>query len=198
MFGKYKHTLDPKGRLFVPAKLREELGSAFYVARSLDPCLTVYTEEEWQRIVERSKAAPSSKARGLRTFFANVVRCEPDKQGRFLLPDDLRKYAGIQQEVYFLGQAGRAEIWAAERYEEEEANVSAEELAAAGGLPEGLFTPLVKTLGIALVSRLGGEICRDAGQGAMAAVLDTAGAFGAVLVSLPLVRAAWELLRTLV
>ena len=64
MFGKYKHTLDPKGRLFVPAKLREELGSAFYVARSLDPCLTVYTEEEWQRIVERSKAAPSSKARG--------------------------------------------------------------------------------------------------------------------------------------
>ena len=117
MFGKYKHTLDPKGRLFVPAKLREELGSAFYVARSLDPCLTVYTEEEWQRIVERSKAAPSSKARGLRTFFANVVRCEPDKQGRFLLPDDL-------------GQAGRAEIWAAERYEEEEANVSAEELAA--------------------------------------------------------------------
>ena len=113
MFGKYKHTLDPKGRLFVPAKLREELGSAFYVARSLDPCLTVYTEEEWQR-----------------TFFANVVRCEPDKQGRFLLPDDLRKYAGIQQEVYFLGQAGRAEIWAAERYEEEEANVSAEELAA--------------------------------------------------------------------
>ena len=114
----------------MPAKLREELGSAFYVARSLDPCLTVYTEEEWQRIVERSKAAPSSKARGLRTFFANVVRCEPDKQGRFLLPDDLRKYAGIQQEVYFLGQAGRAEIWAAERYEEEEANVSAEELAA--------------------------------------------------------------------
>lgn len=73
-----------------------------------------------------------------------------------------------------------------------------EELVAAGGLPEGLFTPLVKTLGIALVSRLGGEICRDAGQGAMAAVLDTAGAFGAVLVSLPLVRAAWELLRTLV
>ena len=73
-----------------------------------------------------------------------------------------------------------------------------EELAAAGGLPEGLFTPLVKTLGIALVSRLGDEICRDAGQGAMAAVLDTAGAFGAVLVSLPLVRAAWELLRTLV
>ena len=69
---------------------------------------------------------------------------------------------------------------------------------AAGGLPPELLAPLVKTLGIALVSRLGTEICRDAGQGAMAAVLETAGAFGAVLVSLPLVRAAWELLRSLV
>lgn len=64
--------------------------------------------------------------------------------------------------------------------------------------PPELLAPLVKTLGIALVSRLGTEICRDAGQGAMAAVLETAGAFGAVLVSLPLVRAAWELLRSLV
>ena len=73
-----------------------------------------------------------------------------------------------------------------------------EDLAAAGGLPPELLAPLVTTLGIALVSRLGTEICRDAGQGAMAAVLETAGAFGAVLVSLPLVRAAWELLRSLV
>ena len=73
-----------------------------------------------------------------------------------------------------------------------------EDLAAAGGLPPELLAPLVKTLGIALVSRLGTEICRDAGQGAMVAVLETAGAFGAVLVSLPLVRAAWELLRSLV
>ena len=73
-----------------------------------------------------------------------------------------------------------------------------EALAAAGGLPPELLAPLVRALGIALVSRLGTEICRDAGQGAMAAVLETAGAFGAVLVSLPLVRAAWELLRSLV
>ena len=132
MFGKYKHTLDPKGRLFVPAKLREELGSAFYVARSLDPCLTVYTEEEWQRIVERSKAAPSSKARGLRTFFANVVRCEPDKQGRFLIPADLRQYAGLSQEVTFIGQGGHAEIWDSAAYEAlEQETLTPENLAAA-------------------------------------------------------------------
>ena len=130
MYGKYKHTVDPKGRLFVPSKLRDELGEAFYVTLGLDHCLSVYTEAGWQSILDKYNALPISQARKMRFLFANAAKCEPDKQGRFLLPDDLRKYAGIQQEVYFLGQAGRAEIWAAERYEEEEANVSAEELAA--------------------------------------------------------------------
>ena len=130
MYGKYKHSVDPKGRLFVPSKLREELGDAFYVTLGLDHCLSVYTEAGWQVILDKYNALPISQARKMRFLFANAAKCEPDKQGRFLLPDDLRKYAGIQQEVYFLGQAGRAEIWAAERYEEEEANVSAEELAA--------------------------------------------------------------------
>ena len=120
MFGKYKHTLDPKGRLFVPAKLREELGSAFYVARSLDPCLTVYTEEEWQRIVERSKAAPSSKARGLRTFFANVVRCEPDKQGRIQLTPRLLAHAGLEKDVTVVGMGRYAEIWNTAVWDERE------------------------------------------------------------------------------
>ena len=130
MYGKYKHSVDPKGRLFVPSKLREELGEAFYVTLGLDHCLSVYTEAGWQAILDKYNALPISQARKMRFLFANAAKCEPDKQGRFLLPDDLRKYAGIQQEVYFLGQAGRAEIWAAERYEEEEANVSTEELAA--------------------------------------------------------------------
>ena len=91
MFGKYKHTLDPKGRLFVPAKLREELGSAFYVARSLDPCLTVYTEVN--------------------------VRCEPDKQGRILLPAELRGYAGLKDSAVILGFGDKAEIWDADTYD---------------------------------------------------------------------------------
>ncbi len=120
MFGKYKHTLDPKGRLFVPAKLREELGASFYIAKAPDACLTVYTESEWQKVLAHCNELPSSKARIMRVFFANICKCEPDKQGRFLLPEDFRNYAGITQEVIFLGQAGRAEIWAAERYELEE------------------------------------------------------------------------------
>ena len=112
--------IDPKGRLFVPAKLREELGSAFYVAKAPDACLTVYPEAEWQKVLDHCNALPASKARGMRVFFANVVKCEPDKQGRFLLPESFRTYAGITQEAVFLGQAGRAEIWSAERYEAEE------------------------------------------------------------------------------
>lgn len=131
MYGKYRHTLDAKGRLFVPSKLRDELGEAFYVAKAPDACLTVYPEEEWQRQLERYKQLPPSQARALRVFFANVVKCEPDKQGRFLLPESFRAYAGIDQEVMFLGQATRAEIWSAERYEEEEAKYLTPEALAA-------------------------------------------------------------------
>lgn len=120
MFGQYRHTLDAKGRLFVPSKLREELGTAFYVATAPDPCLAVYPEAEWQKVIERFNALPLSKARSMRVFFANVTKCEPDKQGRFLLPESFREYAGIRQDVVFLGQAGRAEIWSAERYAMEE------------------------------------------------------------------------------
>lgn len=120
MFGQYKHTLDTKGRLVVPSKLKEELGAAFYVAKAPDPCLTIYPEGEWQKLLDRCSQLPSSKVRTLRVFFANVCKCEPDKQGRFLLPESFRDYAGITTEVVFLGQGGRAEIWAPERYEAEE------------------------------------------------------------------------------
>ena len=132
LIGEYGYSIDIKGRLNFPAKLREDLGEQFVIAKGLgDPCLAVYSMEEWNEKTAKIKAYPSAKAKELQRFlFPSAFVAEPDKQGRFLLPDDLRKYAGIQQEVYFLGQAGRAEIWAAERYEEEEANVSAEELAA--------------------------------------------------------------------
>ena len=131
MYGKYKHTLDPKGRLFVPSKLKDELGAAFYVAKAPDACLTVYPEAEWQKVLDHCNELPASKARAMRFFFANVAKCEPDKQGRFLLPESFREYAGIGQEVIFLGQAGRAEIWSAERYEAEEAKYITPEAIAA-------------------------------------------------------------------
>ena len=121
MVGKYVHTVDPKGRLFVPSKLRDELGESFYVTLGLDHCLSVYTEAGWQTIVEKYNALPLSQARKMRILFANAAKCEPDKQGRFLIPQTLRDYAGLRQEVTFIGLAGHAEIWDSETYNRMEA-----------------------------------------------------------------------------
>ena len=132
MYGKYRHTVDAKGRLFVPSKLREELGDAFYVTLGLDHCLSVYTQGSWQKIMDRYAELPMAKARSLRFFFANAAQCEPDKQGRFLLPAELRKYAGLEQEVCFIGQGDHAEIWNAATYDElETSQLTPENLTAA-------------------------------------------------------------------
>lgn len=132
MVGKYRHTVDPKGRLFVPSKLRTELGDSFYVTLGLDHCLSVYTEEGWAAIVEKYNALPLVQARKMRFLFANAAKCEPDKQGRFLIPTELREYAGLKQEVTFIGQGGHAEIWDSEAYDRLEAEaLTPEALAAA-------------------------------------------------------------------
>jgi len=132
MYGKYRHTVDAKGRLFVPSKLREELGESFYVTLGLDHCLSVYTQESWQKILDRYEELPMSKARTLRFLFANAAQCDPDKQGRFLIPAELRKYAGLEQEVCFIGQGDHAEIWNAATYDElESTQLTPENLAAA-------------------------------------------------------------------
>ena len=121
MYGRYDHAVDPKGRLFVPAKLRAELGDAFYVTVGLDHCLLVYPQAGWDRILAKLDALSLTEAAGMRVLLANVARCEPDKQGRFLLPAALRRYAGLGQEVMFLGQGSRAEIWDTAAYEALEA-----------------------------------------------------------------------------
>jgi len=117
MYGKYKHSVDPKGRLFVPSKLKDELGDAFYVTLGLDHCLSVYTEIGWQAILDKYNALPISQSRKMRFLFANAAKCEPDKQGRFLIPTELRQYAGLRQDVTFIGQGGHAEIWDSEAYD---------------------------------------------------------------------------------
>ena len=132
MYGKYRHSVDPKGRLFVPAKLRDELGEAFYVTLGLDKCLTVYTQASWDSFMEKYNAVPFYQLGTLRFLLANVVKCEPDKQGRFLLPPDLRAYANITQNVVFVGQGTHAEIWDAETYDRlEREQLSPEKLLAA-------------------------------------------------------------------
>ena len=131
MYGKYKHSVDPKGRLFVPSKLREELGEAFYVTLGLDHCLSVYTEAGWQAILDKYNALPISQARKMRFLFANAAKCEPDSQGRILIPQKLRAYADLQKDVVVIGVSNRAEIWNAEAwYAVEEEELNPENLAA--------------------------------------------------------------------
>ena len=117
MFGRYDHGVDEKGRIFLPAKFRAELGDAFYVTIGLDRCLTVYTETSWQKILDRFNEMPLSQSVKMRFLFANAAKCEPDKQGRFSLPQELRSYAGISENVTMIGMGTRAEIWDKDSYQ---------------------------------------------------------------------------------
>ena len=117
MKGEFKHTIDAKGRLFIPAKLREELGEHFIVTKGLDGCLFVYPEEGWQVLEDKIRALPLSKSRSLqRFFFSAAADSELDSQGRTLVPANLREYAGLTKEVTIIGVSGRAEIWDSARW----------------------------------------------------------------------------------
>jgi mraZ protein len=112
LIGEYQHNIDPKGRVIIPSKFREDLGECFYVTKGLDGCLFVLSPEEWARLQDKIRAMPISKARGLqRFFFSGAAEVEPDKQGRILLPQSLRDYAKLSRDVTVIGASTRAEIW---------------------------------------------------------------------------------------
>ena len=136
MIGKYPAKLDDKNRLFVPAKLREELGEEFYVTVGTTgghKCLTVFPAVAWQRLTENYNAMSlSQRAKGPNMLFNNAIECNPDKQFRFALSGSLMRFAGIDREVMIVGCAGQAEIWDVAEYEAYEAeNMSPEKLLAA-------------------------------------------------------------------
>ncbi len=128
MTGQYVHNIDAKGRLFIPAKLREELGETFHVTIGQDHCLTVYSDESWDAFMAKLKELSYSKVKQLRPMFAYAADCEPDGQGRILIPAKLRQYAGLDKEVVVIGSFDRVEIWNAQRWAalEEEAFASGE------------------------------------------------------------------------
>lgn len=119
--GQYQHTIDAKGRVFIPAKLREELGETFYVTMGMDSCLSVYSDASWARFTEKFESLPYTKTKAMRPLFANAAKCEPDSQGRILLPQKLRAYAQLDKDVVIIGVSNRAEIWNAERWAATEA-----------------------------------------------------------------------------
>ncbi|WP_067620842.1 division/cell wall cluster transcriptional repressor MraZ [Alicyclobacillus acidiphilus] len=112
--GEFEHSLDTKGRLTVPAKFRDELGESFVVTRGLDKCLFVYPHEEWQILEAKLKALPMTRSDArsfVRFFFSGASECELDRQGRILLPQKLRDYAGLEKDCTLLGVSNRVEIW---------------------------------------------------------------------------------------
>lgn len=136
MIGKYPAKLDEKNRLFVPAKLREELGDEFYVTIGTNGthfCLSVFPAAAWQRLTDNYNAMSlTQRAKGPNAIFNNAIECNPDKQFRFALSSSLIKHAGIDREVVIVGCAGQAEIWDAAQYEAYEAeNLTPEKLLAA-------------------------------------------------------------------
>ena len=111
MTGEYQHNLDVKGRLFIPIRLREELGDAFYLTVSYDRCLSAYSGGGWRVMTDKVSALPYVMQRRLRPLFAYAVRCELDAQGRILIPHHLREFASLRKSVTVLGCNNHAEIW---------------------------------------------------------------------------------------
>lgn len=132
--GEYNHTVDTKGRLIVPSLYREQLGVSFVVTKGLDGCLFVYSETEWNKLEEKLANLPLTN-QGARKFsrflHAGAVYCETDRQGRILLPANLRDFAGIVKEAVLIGNGNHVEIWSAENWAKElEIENNAEDIAA--------------------------------------------------------------------
>ena len=121
MTGEYQHNLDAKGRLFIPARLRDELGDVFYVTLSMDRCLSAYNAQSWQDFSDKVNAMPYVKQRKMRPLFAYAAKCELDSQGRILLPQNLRDYANLRKNVTVVGCNNHAEFWDSEAWDAQNA-----------------------------------------------------------------------------
>ena len=122
--GEYEHSVDAKGRLIMPAKLREEIGETFIVTKGLDGCLFAYSKKEWTAFEEKLGNLPlsSKNARDFTRFFlSGAIECEIDKQGRFLITSNLREFAGLEKDVVIIGVNTRIEIWSKEKWDAENA-----------------------------------------------------------------------------
>ena len=132
--GEYEHSVDAKGRVIMPAKLREDIGEKFIVTKGLDGCLFAYSKTEWSNFEEKLKSLPltNKNARDfVRFFLSGAVECEIDKQGRFLIPNNLREYAILEKEINIIGVGTRIEIWNREswkKYSSSE-NISPDDIA---------------------------------------------------------------------
>lgn len=134
LIGEYEHSLDAKGRLIMPSKLREDIGEKFIITKGLDGCLFGFSKQEWSNFEEKLKTLPltNKNARDfVRFFLSGAIECEIDKQGRFLIVANLRQYATMEKEVVIIGVGTRIEIWNKQKWEDynSEENISADQIA---------------------------------------------------------------------
>jgi MraZ protein len=132
--GQYFNSVGLKNRIIVPSKFREKLGGRFMLTKALDPCLYIYPMDEWQKFQDKLAALPmaNKEARAfVRYFAANAVECETDRQGRMIVPQDLKEYAKIDKDLITKGMLTKIEIWSRPVWEiyDEETNLSPDEIA---------------------------------------------------------------------
>ncbi len=119
--GEYRHSLDNKGRIIIPSKLREKLGETFIITKGLDNCLFVYPMNEWSLLENKLKSLPLTRkdARAfVRFFFSGATECELDKQGRVLIPSNLREHCKLEKDAIVIGVSNRIEIWSDTEWEQ--------------------------------------------------------------------------------
>ena len=119
--GSFKHSLDAKKRVFIPAKFREELGEEFYITRKFDTYLSIYTAEDWEVYVEKIQSLPETVALDVQDFLLGIAqKCVPDANGRIILDEKLAEHAGITKNIVFVGGGRQVRIWAEEIWNERE------------------------------------------------------------------------------
>lgn len=119
--GKFNHSVDAKGRLIIPAKLRDGLGGSFVLTEGLDGCIYGYSVEEWDKLCAQIMALPSNneRIRAMQRKFNHAgTDVDIDSQGRIVVPAELRKKAAIVKDVVVAGNGNKIEVWSKERYEE--------------------------------------------------------------------------------
>lgn len=129
--GEFAHNFDDKSRIIIPVRFREELADEFIVTRGLDGCLFVYPRGEWQLLSDKLKTLPLMKKEArdfVRFFMSGATPCTLDKQGRVVIPQNLKKYAHLEKECAIIGVSNRLEIWDKETWENQQSDISDESL----------------------------------------------------------------------
>lgn len=123
LYGGYDHTIDKKGRVFVPAKFRDDLGENFIICKGITGkrCLCIYPYSEWEKLVEKISELPSSQASGIKRFiFDGAFNVEFDAQGRIVIPPTLRSYAQLEASAHLIGMDSYIELWSSELWANED------------------------------------------------------------------------------